>query len=298
MASPSILGRIRQLREHVLGKVRQINQRTETDVLATGRHLQRVVEVAHRHIESLRAILAGPVGDENSDLARAIRNQSDHVRQHTAVVGGAVAQHAAEVTFVAEQVRSITTAAREIDRLNAAARVLSINARIEATRSGGATVFRTIANEMQHLSRSIEGTNKRIRELATAMEGALPRLVEQSESLAQIVEGYAVEARERIEHIDARVVELRGAVRGAVQQSDGALNQIVSESHAALSTLQFQDVCAQSLLQIDKWVATLARETVAALGEQADVAPEAHTTVGGDDIDVAPTSAGEVLLFA
>jgi len=291
------LDRLRKFRERILARVRQVNKTTEDDVLGAGRHVQRVVEVAHRHIARLRDVLAGPVGNEDSDLARAIRSQSDHVRQHTSSVGKAVADHAGQVAAVADQVRSITAAAREIERLNAAARVLSINARIEASRSHGSSVFSTIATEMQHLSKAIASANKTVCELANAMEKAVPELVRQNHALARVVEGYAVEARDRIDVVDRRVAELRVAVATTLAESDNALAEIVAESHAALSKLQFQDVCAQGLLQIDGWVAELSKQTAAELGVDGQVAPVAHTTVGNDDVEVDRAEAGEVMLF-
>lgn len=291
------LDRLRKLRERIIARVRQVNKTTEEDVLGAGRHVQRVVEVAHHHIARLREVLAGPVGNEDSDLGRAIRSQSEHVRQHTSSVGKAVAEHAAQVAAVAVQVRSITTAAREIERLNAAARVLSINARIEASRSAGSAVFSTIANEMQQLSKAIANANKTVCDLANAMEKTVPQLVRQNQTLARVVEGYAVEARDRIETVDRRVAELRVAVGATLAESDNALAEIVTESHAALSRLQFQDVCAQGLLQIDGWAAETSRETAADLGVEADIAPVAHTTVTNDDVEIDRREAGEVMLF-
>ena len=293
----TMLQRFRKARERIVARVREVNQTTETDVLAAGRHVQRVVEVAHRHIARLREVLAGPVGNEDSDLARAIRSQSDHVRQHTVSVGKAVAEHATQVAAVAGHVRSITTAAREIERLNAAARVLSINARIEASRSSGSSVFSTIASEMQQLSKAIASANKTVYDLANTMEKTVPQLVRQNQHLARVVEGYAQEARERIDAVDRRVAELRAAVGTTLAESDNALAEVVSESHAALSKLQFQDVCAQSLLQIDSWVAGLSQQVARELGLEGDIPPAAHATVGNDDVEVNRTEAGEVMLF-
>lgn len=293
----TMLDRLRKTRERIVARVRQVNQTTESDVLAAGRHVHRVVEVAHRHIAHLRNVLAGPVGNEDSDLARAIRSQSDHVRQHTASVGKAVAEHATQVAAVAQQVRSITSAAREIERLNAAARVLSINARIEASRSSGSSVFSTIANEMQQLSKAIASANKTVYDLANAMDKTVPQLVRQNQLLARVVEGYAHEARERIEEVDRRVAELRSAVGSTLAESDDALAEVVSESHAALSKLQFQDVCAQSLLQMDGWLAELSHQVAAEFEVDADIPPAAHPTVTNDDVEVNRREAGEVMLF-
>ncbi|HSR97239.1 MAG TPA: hypothetical protein VLM79_09325 [Kofleriaceae bacterium] len=296
-AAKTTLDRLRKMRERIVARVRQVNKTTETDVLGAGRHVQRVVEVAHHHIARLREVLAGPVGNEDSDLGRAIRSQSDHVRQHTSSVGKAVAEHATQVAAVAQQVRSITAAAREIERLNAAARVLSINARMEASRSSGSAVFSTIANEMQQLSKAIAGANKTVCDLAVAMEKAVPQLVRQNQTLAHVVEGFEVEASERIAAVDRRVAELRVAVGATLAESDNALAEIVTESHAALSRLQFQDVCAQGLLQIDGWVAETTREAAGDLGVETDIAPVAHASVTNDDVEIDRREAGEVMLF-
>jgi hypothetical protein len=293
----SLLDKLQAVRDRIVARVRHVNETTETDVLAAGHHVQRVVEVAQRHIARLRDVLAGPVGHQDSDLSRAIRSQSGHVLEHADKVGKAVAANAAQVAVVAAHVRSITDAARDIDRLNAAARVLSINARIEASRSYGSVVFSTIANEMQQLSKSIAKANKTVYDLAHTMASAVPELVRQNQALARVVDEYAVEARARIEAVDRRVDEQRAAVATTLAESDSALDEIVKESYAALSDLQFQDVCAQGLLQIDAWVATLAGEVAAELGIEAEIPPGIHTTVSDDDVEVNRAVAGEVMMF-
>jgi len=292
-----MFARLRELRERVLARVRQVNATTETNILATGNHVQRVVEVAQRHIATLRGVLAGPVGHEDSDLARAIRNQTAHVRQHASRVSAAVTQQGTQVAAVASQVHAITEAAREINRLNAAARVLSINARIEASRATGSAVFRAIANEMQQLSKAIAHANKTVYDLSAMMATTVPALVEHNQALAQLVDGYATEAGDRIDAVERQVRELRAAVSETLAESDDALAQIVDESHAALSDLQFQDVCAQALLQIDSWLVALARDVAVSLGVPHDLPNAAHATVGDEDIQLARRDAGDVALF-
>src|SRR5262249_4406200 len=119
----------------------------------------------------------------------------------------------------------------------------------------------------------------------------------QNQTLARVVEGFAVDARERIDAVDRRVAELRVAVGATLAESDNALAEIVTESHAALSKLQFQDVCAQGLLQIDGWLADASRAAAADLGVEVAIQPVAHTTLTSDDVDLERREAGEVLLF-
>jgi ABC-type transporter Mla subunit MlaD len=175
--------------------------------------------------------------------------------------------------------------------------VLSINARIEASRATGSAVFRAIAGEMQQLSKAIAHANKTVYDLSATMARAVPALVDHNQALARLVDGYVGEAGEQIDAVDRQVNELRAAVSTTLAESDDALAQIVEESHAALSDLQFQDVCAQGLLQLDAWLATWARELAAELGVADDIAPAAHATVGDEDIQLARRDAGEVMLF-
>jgi hypothetical protein len=292
--APSFIDRFAQLRTRIRDRLRKVNDTTERAVLGAGNHLQDVVTIARTHIEQLRGLLAGPIGANDSELARAIASQADHVREHGATLGAAVVEHASKVASVAEQARQITEAAAQIERTNTAARALSINVRIEAARSG-LNVFKTIATEMQALSRSIGDANRRIRELAISMETTLPALVAQSQSLSTMVSDYAVNARARIDHIDHEILGLRTSVDAALKSSDGALASIITASQDGLSNLQFQDVCAQSLLQIDTWQAETIRELATELDVDADLEPTI-TTISKDDLGLDhPT--GDVILF-
>lgn len=291
----SIIDRYTRLRERVRERLKKVNSTTEAAVLAAGAQLNNVADIARTHIERLRSVLEGPLGDSDSELRRAITRQAEHVREHCGVLGAAVSEQAAEVGAMSEQARSIMAAAAQIERTNTAARVLSINVRIESARSGS-EVFKAIATEMQDLARSIGEANKRISELATSMETTLPKLEARSAALSTTVAQFAADAREGIEHIDREIADLRGSVDESLKSSDGALAAIITASCAGLSALQFQDVTAQSLLQIDNWQAASLRETAEEIGVTADVEPDVAAISTEDEI-LENRHAGEVLMF-
>ena len=220
------------------------------------------------------------------------------MRQHTSSVGKAVAEHATQVAAVADQVRSITAAAREIERLNAAARVLSINARIEASRSSGSSVFSTIADRD---AAPVQGDREREQDGLRARqrdgEGGARAACGRTSTLARSSRATPSRPANGSTSSIAASPSCAVAVGTTLAESDNALAEIVAESHAALSKLQFQDVCAQGLLQIDGWVAELSQQTAADLGVESDIAPVAHATVGNDDVEVDRAEAGEVMLF-
>jgi hypothetical protein len=289
MKARSLLGRFTALRAAVSERVRKVNAMTERGTLEAGAHLQHVVGVARSHIAQLRDLLVGAA------RSTTIANHAEHIRRVGAALDLAVVAHVGEVQSVVEIAQQIKTAARDIERANAAARLLAINARIESGRSG-AEVFKTIAIEMSELARSVANANSRIQELAHRIEVTLPRLVEQSQALRRMVAEFMTDARAQIDRIDGEVDALRTSVEHALVTSDEALETIIAASHGGLSALGFQDVCAQSLLQLDAWHADALRDTAAELGVGLQV-PPATETVSTETGILDHERAGEVLLF-
>jgi hypothetical protein len=293
MGARSLVTRYTSLRTRILERVRKVNQMTEGAALQAGNSLQQVVATARTHIAYLGAFL---VGATDSPLQQAIARHAEHVRAHAAKLDRAVSAHAAEMARVAETVREIKAAAKEVERANTAARLLAINARIEAFRSD-AQVFKTIAVEMNDLARNITSANSHVQELANTMASSLPKLIEQSEALRAMATEFTAEARVQIGNVDREVGALRESVAKTLRVSDESLATIISASHDALSALQVQDVCAQGLLQLDGWQAAALRETAAALDLTIEIAPEVQGVSREAGILDHEGVTGEVLLF-
>ncbi|HEY0250585.1 MAG TPA: hypothetical protein VGC41_03620, partial [Kofleriaceae bacterium] len=166
----TLVARYTALRGKVFERLGKVTSITEQGTLDAGKRLDNVVAVARAHISSLRDLL---VGATDSSLQVAIGTHADDLRQHCGALEIAVTAHVNEVRSVAECARQIKVSAQEIERANSAARVLSINARIESSRAG-ATVFKAISVEMGELSRAISSANAKIQQLASSLEVTLP----------------------------------------------------------------------------------------------------------------------------
>ncbi|MFT3698637.1 MAG: hypothetical protein QM831_36160 [Kofleriaceae bacterium] len=265
---------------------------TETGATEACTQLALVADIAKKHITSLREQVAGTT---NSKLQQAIAVHATHVRQYAALVDLAVSNHASDVSRLGELTRQIKTAAADIEQANKAARALSINARIESSRSGE-DVFKTIAIEMYQLSRIIVAANGRIQELASELDVALPRLIEQSQHLRAMVAEFTANARSQIDAVDREIVAMRTSVDGSLSASDAALAEIIKSSYRGLSALQFQDVCRQSLLQIDRWNADALNAMAAELHIETDIAT-CEEAVSAEAVSTDHAQAGEVVLF-
>ena len=149
---------------------------------------------------------------------------------------------------------------------------------------------------MYELSRVIVGANGRIQQLAREMEIAVPRLVDQSQKLRSLVAEFTQTSRTQIDEIDRSVAALHTSVQSSLERSDKALDGIISSSYNGLSALSFQDICSQSLLQIDHWYIGMVRTYAAETGETVDL-PEIVEAVSTEKEILDKRSSGEVLLF-
>jgi len=298
----SLFERISQLRERARRRMQQVNATTERAVLDAGKHLYQVVETSRSHIDQLRTLLSDVISDHDGGLAQTIARLSSYTRETSTSIDHAMSDHTKEVAAVAEQARLISKAAAQIERTNNDVCLYLIHARIDSARSGQ-DVFKAIAAEMHQLAAETAEANRQINALALDMASRLPKLAKDSTQLQGAVATYSSTFDDNIRALERAIAHLRDAASGALDASNGASEQIIASSQAGISALQFQDVCAQSLLQIDQWIGKDLQDSVGevvATGEVVVEAPEVdecNGRVSMNDIDTTAVAAGEVLMF-
>jgi methyl-accepting chemotaxis protein len=296
-----VLGQIAQLRARIAERVREVTEVTSREVMGAGADLNTIIEEASTHIRRLRELLggghSGGAGDELGDLvdrelgragkfiAELRREMSDQLR----------------LSETAERsLAGITRAAAQVNSFAERAKMLALNARIEASRiSVGAEGFAVIANEMKELSRSVAETNASIQTLAGALVELLPSITRSASALHGRAQTFSDQLEASLRDIGARSRHRRQEAAAAVRESDRALALILSKSQGALSHLQFQDVVAQALLRLDAIAADTEVALCNAFGLEdraRQVAPPVHVEIGGDKA-VIQQSAGEVMMF-
>lgn len=294
----------------VLGRIRNVNELTEREVLAAGDLLERIVAQAQAYVGKTQGAIASLSGDtpESASVQSVLEHQTDAVseflesaRQHL--------QEQAEVAAVArdstERMRHLT---ESIGAIAVQARVLSLNASIEASRLGdSAAGFDLIASEMKRLSDAVEESNRAV----SALAGELSRNIGTLADHASQVRDRASSFGDRIEHSTAQVKAASKSLDETLHElavSGGeALRDVIATSQAALTHLAFQDPAAQGLLVIDRDLEVLADLVGrAARGEAIDATPldgtSAHPELCAGRVAIldrhsdAP-DAGDVILF-
>lgn len=290
-----ILAELIELRRKVQARVRETNVTTEREVMAAAESASRVASVASGHIENLHAVV-GLVQRQQGASLDGSTSADARLREIAACVDlqQTSARHAIS------QAEKITEVARSVQKLANRASILSLNARIEAARSGnGSEGFAVIANEMKQLSTAINAANMSIGGLAHDLHSALPGLAEQATEIKLLSGQLSKELTDNLALVRERASRLSSEVSVALSGSDRALEQIVSASQDVLSHLQFQDTVAQGLGRMDAWlrdVEVSCAQTLGAPERVSEFPPPMHSEIGGHK-PIDQRGAGAVNLF-
>ena len=286
-------GRVGALRARIGERVRQVNQTTERESLAAGAALAELVVIGRAHLERLHGLLDRKLGSDGAELSHAVRGQGERIHAGLGWAMTALDQHCTAVAGAAGQAGQIADAAGRITRLASEARTLASDAREAARASAHGGGHAALAGQVKRMADAIAAANTRVVLLASTLAASLPMLHQQSATLGVAIGALAQELRTGSLGLHGQVQALRADVAGALEDSDRTVGEMVAATQAALSHLQFQDVCAQQLLETDTWL----HDAHAALASPGEPVPApVHVTAGSvaGDPHQAP---GDVALF-
>jgi methyl-accepting chemotaxis protein len=289
-------------RDLLIQRVRSVNQTTAQEVSEAARHLSQIVERARDYIDNSQRALARLQGQGDDSLGRLIATQATFLRSHANEMSDRAAAQDERARGAAASAKSIADLAASIERLAGEARLLAVNARIESSRLGAQSAgFEVLASEMQRLSDEVAQTNERVGELAGRLGQDLPWIAQHARDFRQAMEVFSSTTRVQLDETEKGVSELRTLVANVARAGNTVMEDILGGSRAALSHLQFQDVVAQKLRQLDTLAHKAQVEALHALDASAEVTadvPEAeYTMLGDNESDTMAASSGDVMLF-
>lgn len=229
-----------------------INRMTEKGALSAGRSLEAIVAEAQTYAQNARATLEGIAGSsEQLGIAEVIASQNEILQSFLVHVGAQAEKQAAVARAALQSSSQIANLGNEISTVAFQARLLSLNASIEAGRMGArGQAFGVIAAEMTKLSQQVESTSKAVNELVSSLSATLPSVSDAAHEMRDASEAFTAEISSSIAQVDQRVRDLGLSVQQTLEAGDGCIVKILSHSGDALSSLQFQDPAAQGLVAI------------------------------------------------
>ena len=294
---------ISAFRDKLIKRVRRVNETTALEVTEAARYLNTVVEVARNYVQSSQKVLGRLHVQGEDNLAQLLMTQSKFLRRHAREMSERAALQDERARQAAAAAKSIADLAASIERLAGEARLLAVNARIESSRLGAQSAgFEVLASEMQRLSDEVATTNERVGELANRLGQDLPWIAQHARDFRKEMEGFSSTATMQLDDTERAVGELRAQLKAASSGNGMIMEDILRASAGALSHLQFQDVVAQELRQLDGAAREAQIEALSRLGADSEIVsevPDAEYTTVGEAIDSQPPVAdsGEVMLF-
>ena len=188
------------------------------------------------------------------------------------------------------QSSAILRAGHDVQAMASATRLLSLNARVEASRLGDqGSSFSVIADEMRQLSHAVQQTNSAVARMAKELERLLPQISEQTRSIHGQFERFS-------RHVEVQLQGLRGRTDSG-DETEPVVNEIVAAAQEALSHLAFQDPMVQSLGRIQRSVDVLESRVLSQ--DELPVAPaaSADTPRAAEPEPQVDIEAGDVMLF-
>ena len=293
----SLLG---ELEDGVLGAC----DATERGVLVAGECIQRIVTAAREQGAATEEVQRRI--EHATKVSAVVEKQSDAIRGFTGEVTKQLVDQRETAERAVRESKTVIAAGQRISAIAAGARILSLNAQIEASRLGAVgKPFAVIATEMSDLVTEIETTNKVVGELAESLTRLLPQFLEMTSTLENVAAGFAKDLDGHIEQVADAEEGVQEVVRRATEIGRSRIDEILSTANDSLSALQFQDPVQQRLLLMRDHGTRIAESLKALLtGEEM---PEPRETSDeftaplpeGDPLDASESGveAGEVLLF-
>lgn len=236
-----------------LKRIQNVNGMTAREVLDAGAALERVMSEARAHVDKSRSALAKAAGGDGRDGLRELaRRQGEAIRAYLGDSQRLIEEQEAMAKQSQVGSAKIAQLATIIEGIAAQAKLLALNARIEAARLGTrGEALSVIASEMVRFSKEVGAANGAISEIAESISRDLPRVAAHASKLRDTTERFSGRINGELDEIRVASDALEQVLSSAMVEGDQAAERIVSHAYAALSHLQFQDACAQHLLSID-----------------------------------------------
>ena len=244
----------------------RVNEMTAREVTAVADEHERIVYEARAQVADSKASLETLAGTGSIGVAGLVAEQSLSTQHYLEEVGVLIAKQRAAAERAMSLSAKIVDLGEQISAVSFDARLLSLNASIESGRLGEhGAAFRVISSEMKRLTEAVDGTNKLVAEVAKEVCQALPEIESGGAKLHERSQRFSAETRTQLGLVDEEATRLKAKVDRALQGGDSRLNAILGASANALSHLQFQDPCAQSLRIIEQDVLEMANRMESAI---------------------------------
>ena len=235
---------------------------SETEVMAAGDAVRAIYDETRDQVSAMDAVVAS-LGTETNDhseasLGSAMRRQSEMFAGFMSQLSQRLATQSAAAKQALAMVAKVHEFTRKVSNLWSAARILTVNARIEASHFGeqGAG-FAVIAQEMGEFTVAVAKANEATAGIAQQIADTIPAIATESDAMVSEARVFSNRLSEETQQLERTYSKAMGSAITALSTAHGAAKKTVDRAQEVLSHLQFQDMLTQALRQVEELAKTL-----------------------------------------
>lgn len=149
---------------------------------------------------------------------------------------------------ISKMIDGILSFLGDIDAISKQTNMLALNAAIEAARAGEAgRGFAVVADEVRNLSLRTNDFSQRIRETILRVHRSVADADISISELASQDMNYVLEAKDHVHQAISKIDHINESTRCAVRELNTIAGKVQTNTHLAVTNLQFQDLITQTL---------------------------------------------------
>jgi methyl-accepting chemotaxis protein len=277
---------------------------SEREVMAAGDAVRAIYDETREQVSAMDAAVAslGKETGKRSDasLGQAMKRQIDMFAEFMEQLSKRLEIQSTAANQALAMVAKVHEFTKKVNTLWSAARILTVNARIEAARLGeqGAG-FAVIAQEMREFTVAVAKANEATSGIAQQMADTIPAIAKESDAMVAAAGSFSSRLAQEAGHLERTYSQAMGSALTALSTAHDAAKKTVERAQEVLSHLQFQDMLAQALRQVDDLTKTLDTNIEGFANGRLSREQLAPMTVESvfDHGEVAEDERGEVQLF-
>jgi methyl-accepting chemotaxis protein len=291
----------RELANEIVGKCIATSER---EVMAAGDAVRAIYDETRDQVSAMDTAVAslgkGSGKHSGASLGAAMSRQSEMFAEFMHQLAKRLEAQSTAATQAVAMVARVHEFTKKVSNLWSAARILTVNARIEAAHLGeqGAG-FTVIAQEMADFTLAVGKANEATAGIAQQIADTIPAIASEAEAMVSAARAFSDRLADESGRLEHTYSAAMGGALDALSTASVAAKKTVERAQEVLSHLQFQDMLTQALRQIEELSKTLDANVEGMAAGRLSSEQVASLSVKSvfDDEENEQSARGDVLLF-
>jgi phosphate uptake regulator len=186
----------------------------------------------------------------SDSLTRAFQLLDDRVSSHLDVILVEVERQQEIATRAATRCTEMMAAAKKLERIASAARLMSQNASIGAASIADGRTISVLASTLSELTSDVSAINAKVARLAEVLLRVLPAVAARADEVKKRALEFSARFRESVARLGPKADALTRAVTDGHASGDRRVANLLAKSNEALGALEFDDAFTRAIVDL------------------------------------------------